>query len=120
MEEMQWIEDIVKSTRALPFLTNCRVGMVAFVNPHKVVARKNAFSALPSAQNGGELEGEVSKEEEKHFFFLNVKKGKKKRPKVNLILSHVNHTFFILDPQIGLHTYKHTHRTLRKKCFLKM
>ncbi len=46
-----------------------KVGMTSFVNPHKVVARKNAFSALPSAQNGGELEGEVSKEEEKHFFF---------------------------------------------------
>jgi hypothetical protein len=49
MEEMQWIEDIVKSTRALPFLTNSRVGMVGFVNPHKVVARKSAFSSLPSA-----------------------------------------------------------------------
>jgi hypothetical protein len=28
-----------------------------------------------------------------------MKKGiKKKKPKVNLILSHVHHTFFILDP----------------------
>jgi hypothetical protein len=26
------------------------------------------------------------------------KEKKKKRPKVNLILSYVNHTFFILDP----------------------
>jgi hypothetical protein len=52
--DMVWIVDILGNTRALPFLTNCRVGMVGFVNPHKVVARKNAFSALPSAQNGGE------------------------------------------------------------------
>jgi hypothetical protein len=27
------------------------------VNPHKVVAKWNAFSAFPSAQNGIELEG---------------------------------------------------------------
>jgi len=49
MEEMQWIEDIVKSTQALPFLTNSRVDMVGFVNPHKVVVRKSAFSSFPSA-----------------------------------------------------------------------
>jgi hypothetical protein len=31
----------------------------------------------------------------------NWKKEKKKRPIVNLILSHVNHTFLIVDLQIG-------------------
>jgi len=43
-----------------------------------------------------------------------MKKGKEKKkiPKVNLILSHVNHTFFILDPLIGPHTFRHTHCTL--------
>jgi hypothetical protein len=49
-------------------LTNSRVGLVDFVNPHKVVARKSAFSAFPSARNEGELEGGVLKEEEKQKF----------------------------------------------------
>ncbi len=31
-----------------------------------------------------------------------MKKINNKIPKVNLILSHANHTFRILDPQIGL------------------
>jgi hypothetical protein len=29
------------------------------MDPHKVVVRRNAFLAFPSAQNGGELEGGV-------------------------------------------------------------
>jgi hypothetical protein len=49
MEEMLWIEDIIESTQATPFLTNLKVFMVGFVHLHKVVARRNAFSALPSA-----------------------------------------------------------------------
>jgi hypothetical protein len=49
MENMLWIEDIVESTSIPPFLINYRFDMVDFVNPHKVVARKNAFSAFPSA-----------------------------------------------------------------------
>jgi hypothetical protein len=36
----------------------------------------------------------------------------KKRPKVNPILSHVNHTFSILDLQIGPQGFEHTHHTL--------
>jgi hypothetical protein len=46
MEDMIWLEDILKSTPALPFLTNFRIDMASFVNPHKVVGRKNAFSAF--------------------------------------------------------------------------
>jgi hypothetical protein len=42
------IENIVESTLILPFLTNSRVGMANFVDPHKVVAR-SAFLAFPSA-----------------------------------------------------------------------
>jgi hypothetical protein len=56
---MLWIENIVESTSTLPFLTNSRVDMASFVHPHKGIARRNTFSTLPSAQNGGELEGEV-------------------------------------------------------------
>ncbi len=44
---MLWIEDIVGNMLTLPFLTNFRVGMVGFVNPHKVVAR-SAFSTFSS------------------------------------------------------------------------
>jgi hypothetical protein len=39
-------------------------------------------------------------------------KKKRKRPKAKLILSHVNHTFFILDPWIGPQAFKHTHCTI--------
>jgi hypothetical protein len=48
MEDMLWIEDIVKSTPTLPFLTNFRIDMASFVNPLKVVGRKSAFSAFPN------------------------------------------------------------------------
>jgi hypothetical protein len=48
-----------------------------------------------------------------------MKKGRiiVKRQKVNLILSHVNHTFVILDFRIGPQIFKHTHYTLGEKCF---
>jgi len=36
--------------------------MVGFVNFHKVIARRNAFSALPRAQNGGELKSGAKNE----------------------------------------------------------
>jgi hypothetical protein len=48
MEKMLWIEDIIESTQAPPFLTNFRVDMFGFVYPHKVVGRRNACLALPS------------------------------------------------------------------------
>jgi hypothetical protein len=49
MEEMLWIEDIVENTQAPPFLTNSKIDMASFVDPHQVVAKRNAFSTLPSA-----------------------------------------------------------------------
>jgi hypothetical protein len=49
MKEMLWIEDIVESTQAPPFFTNSKVDMVSFVDPHKLVAKRNAFSAFPIA-----------------------------------------------------------------------
>jgi hypothetical protein len=62
MEDMLWIEDIVDSTPTLQFFTNFKVDMVGFVNFHKVIARRNAFLAFPSAQNGGELKSGVKSE----------------------------------------------------------
>jgi len=47
------------------------------------------------------------------------RRRKNKIPKVNLILSHANHTFGILDPQIGPQAFGHTHCTIRKSAFLK-
>jgi len=44
-------------------------------------------------------------------------KKKKKQPKINIILSHANHTFLILDLQIETQAFKHTHRTLGKRVF---
>ncbi len=37
LEEMLWIEDIVQSTQAPPFLTNFKVDMASFIDPHKVI-----------------------------------------------------------------------------------
>ncbi len=42
--------------------------MASFVNPHKVVAKRNAFSAFPNAQNGIELEGGAKSEGSKCQF----------------------------------------------------
>ncbi len=39
MKDMLWMEDIVESPLAPPFLTNSKVDMVNFVNARKVVAR---------------------------------------------------------------------------------
>jgi len=44
-------------------------------------------------------------------------KKMKKKTKNELILSHVNHTFFMLDPRIGPHTFKHIQFTLGKSVF---
>jgi hypothetical protein len=44
-------------------------------------------------------------------------KEKKKRLKLNLILSHVNHTFLILNLQIEPQAFRYTHYTLRKSGF---
>jgi hypothetical protein len=46
-----------------------------------------------------------------------MRKIGKKKTKANLILSHVNHTFLILNPQIEPQAFGHTHCTLGKKVF---
>jgi hypothetical protein len=48
-------------------LTNSRVGMANFVDPHKVVAR-SAFLAFPSAWNEVEFEGGTKSEKFKYQF----------------------------------------------------
>jgi hypothetical protein len=52
MKEILWIEDIVESTPIISFFSTSSVDMVGFVNPHKVVFRRNAFLTLTNAQNG--------------------------------------------------------------------
>jgi hypothetical protein len=37
MDDISWMEDIVESTPTIPFLSTSSVGMVGFVNPHKIV-----------------------------------------------------------------------------------
>jgi hypothetical protein len=46
------------------------------------------------------------------------RKIKNKNPKANLILSHVNHTFLILNFQIGPQAFQHTHCTIEKNVFI--
>jgi hypothetical protein len=40
-----------------PIFDQSKTDIVGFVDLHKVVARRNAFLALPSAWNGGKLKG---------------------------------------------------------------
>jgi hypothetical protein len=42
-----WIEGIVESAPTPSFFINFRINMANFMDPHKMVVRKNAFSALP-------------------------------------------------------------------------
>jgi hypothetical protein len=42
--------------------------MAIFVNLHKVITRRNAFSSFPSVWNGVQLEGGVENEELKSQF----------------------------------------------------
>ncbi len=52
MEDISWMEeDIVESTPTIPFLNTFSVGMVGFVDPHKVVVWRSAFQILGNAQN---------------------------------------------------------------------
>jgi hypothetical protein len=105
MEGMLWIEDIVKSTPALSFLINSRVDMVNFMDPYKMIVRRSAFSSFPSALNEGE--------NKKLKKIMQKRRRRLKKSKVNLILSYVNHTFFILNSQIGPQAFRHSHYTLR-------
>ncbi len=72
MEDMLWMEDIVESTPISPFLINFRVHMTSFVDSHKVVVKKNAFSIHPCAQNGSESK----------FLLKIVKETKKRKNKI--------------------------------------
>ncbi len=56
MKHMLWIKEIVENTFIPPFLNNSKVGMVSFMNIHKLFA-KNAFLTFPSARNGVEFKG---------------------------------------------------------------
>ncbi len=62
-------EDIVESTPSPSFFTNFTINMVGFVNPHKLVAKRNAISTFSSPQNESELETRVENEELKNVVF---------------------------------------------------
>jgi hypothetical protein len=76
------------------------------VDPHKVVIKRSAFSAFPSAQD----------ENENKRWKKPLKREKKKGPKVKLIFSHINHNFLILDLGIEPQTFRHIHS--KKRYFL--
>jgi hypothetical protein len=73
--------------------------MVGFMHPHKAVAIKSAFSGFPSSRNGDESKGGAKSGVLKHQNRKNYENGRReeKKPKINLILSDVNHIFLILD-----------------------
>ncbi len=54
MENVSWMEEeIVECTPTIPFSKASSVGMASFVDPHKIVAWRNAFSILGNVQNEG-------------------------------------------------------------------
>jgi hypothetical protein len=56
MKDISWMEeDIVECTPTIPFSNTSSVGIVVFVNPHKVVAQRSAFRVLGNVQNDGVL-----------------------------------------------------------------
>jgi hypothetical protein len=65
MENMLWIEEIAESKPAPQFLTNSRIDIAGFVNPHKVVVRGNAFLVV-----------------QVHQIQVNAEKNKKKGKKI--------------------------------------
>jgi hypothetical protein len=51
MENISWMEeDIIECTPTIPFLKISSVGIASFVNPHKIVARRNAFLVFGNVQ----------------------------------------------------------------------
>ncbi len=51
MENISWMEeDIIECTPTIPFSKISSVGMASFVNPHKIVARRNAFLVFGNVQ----------------------------------------------------------------------
>jgi hypothetical protein len=180
MKAMLWNEDIVQCTPTPPFLTNSRVDMVGFVDPHKVVALRSAFF-LPFNMHKLKLNWKVeqkvkgwnikflewkeiriykrllnqfpfqtkeqrekkkksvekrrwkkwkkleiisimcnkkTKKEERKKKSWKKQREEKKTPKINLILSHIDQTFFIRDPRIGSPACRHARCTIRKSVFL--
>jgi hypothetical protein len=49
------MENIVEITPTLSFYINFRIDMTGFVDPHKMIVRKSAFSARSSARNESEF-----------------------------------------------------------------
>jgi hypothetical protein len=98
---MLWIKDVIESTPTPPFLTNSRIDMVNFVDPHKVIIKRSAFSVFPNAQD--ENENKILKKP------WEKKERKRKRPKVNLIFSCQPQFFWYLDLGIEPQTFRHTH-----------
>ncbi len=84
-----WIRTLLKAHQLSHFLIDLKVNMASFVDPCKVVDKKSAFLGF-----------QVHKMKLKIEKTMNEKK-KEKRPKVNLILSQVNHTFLILDLKLN-------------------
>ncbi len=103
------LRTLLKHIHSLIFWLVLKLTWLILWDPHKVVARKKTFSTFPSPWKGSEnrkLKNPWKK-----------KRKKEKKPKVNLVLSHVNHIFLILDPQIGHQVFKHTHCILKEKLF---
>jgi hypothetical protein len=60
MEDISWIEgDTIECTPTIPFFSTFSLGMVGFIDPHKVILQKNAFPILGNVQNDGVSEARI-------------------------------------------------------------
>jgi len=73
---------------------------------NKKAPRKKVTMVKDEGEEGEKVGKKIhcNKREKKH----EKRKKKNNKPKANLIFSHVNHTFFILDLQIGPQAFRHT------------
>jgi len=94
------------------FLINSKFNMVGCVDLHKVATKKSAFSAFPKCIKW--------KWKLKNKKTMKKRRRRGKRPNVNLILSHVNHTFLVLDLRIGAQVFRQNSLYLEKNVFLNM
>ncbi len=68
MEDMLWIEDIVKSTPAFPFLTTLKIDIISFVDLTKWLVERRHFQPFQVYEIRVKSKDGVENKELKHQF----------------------------------------------------
>jgi hypothetical protein len=119
------LKTLYKNKPTPSFWPILKVHMIGFVDPHKVIVKRNPFSTLPSAWHEGDnkkLRKPWKKKGEKrltssshisipHFLYWTLQFDSKPLDTHSLYLrkkSFFKITFFILNPSIWLQAFRHT------------